>query len=201
MALVVPSGALLRIVWAQAGVPAAVNVYGARNRNGVAITQALTNTIGAAIRAAFVVASTGWNNSVGTTITLHQVGLRDINQPNLPEFIDTGTPAAGLATGDLLPLNVSLCVTLRTANAGRSFRGRSYLWGFTETANGATGTANAGLLTSAVTWVTAIQSALNSSNFSLAVVSRSRSIVSDVTSVQVRDAVWDTQRKRSLPGI
>lgn len=38
----------------------------------------------------------------------------------------------GTGTGDMLPLNVALCVTLRSANRGRSARGRVYLAGLTE---------------------------------------------------------------------
>ena len=197
--LVVPQGALLRLIWTQGGVPAAVNVYGVINTGNVAITQTLTNTVGAAIKAAFT--SSGQANQISATVSLSQVGLRDVRTANMPEFLDAGAAVPGVNAGDLLPLNVSFCTTLRTARAGRSFRGRSFLWGYTETQSSATGTAVAGVLTTAVAWVNAIGTALSSNGLGLAVLSRSTSQVTAVTSVQARDAVWDTMRKRAIPGI
>lgn len=197
--LVVPSGALLRCIWNAGGVPAAVNVYGVRNANAIPITQTLTNTIAAAIKAGFT--SSTLASQIGTTVSLGQVGLRDIATANQPEFLDGAVAVPGTAAGDLLPPNVSLCVTLRTALAGRSFRGRSYIWGFTENGNTATGAASASVQTACLAWIDAISSALSAQNLQLAVVSRTRLVTTAMSSRQVRDAVWDTQRKRAIPGI
>jgi len=199
MPLVVPQGGLLRLIFTTSGVPSAVNVYGFINTGNVAITQTLTNTVGAAIKSAFT--SSGQVNMTHTTISLSQVGLRDVRTANQAEFLDAGAAVPGLAAGDLLPLNVSFCITLRTALAGRSFRGRTFLWGYTETNNGATGAATAGVGTTGVAWVNAINTALQTSGLGLAVLSRTRSQVNAVTSVQARDQVWDTQRRRAIPGI
>jgi hypothetical protein len=190
---------MLRVIFANGGVPYAVNVYGFSNTGNVAITQTLTNTVGAAIKAAVV--SSGLQGALGTAITLTQVGLRDLRSANQPEFLDSGVPATFNGAGDLLPLNVTLCATLRTALAGRSFRGRSYISGFTETVNQANGTASAATGTAVTAWINAINSALQSSGLALAVLSRTTSRVTPVTSVQVRDLVWDTQRRRAIPGI
>lgn len=199
MALVVPQGALLRLIWTQGGAPAAVNVYGVINTGNVAITQTLTNTVSAAIKAALT--SSGQAALVNTAIALAQVGLRDVRTANQPEFLDAAAAVPGTAAGDLLPLNTSLCLTLRTALAGRSFRGRTYLWGYTEASNTATGTILPGVGTTGIAWVNAIGSALSGNGMGLAVLSRHRSVVNAVTSVQNRDSIWDTQRKRSLAGI
>ena len=199
MPLVVPNAALLRIIWTQGGVPSAVNVYGVDNAAPVAITQALTNTIGAAIKAAFT--SSGLAARIAVPVACAQIGLRDISQPNMAEFLEAAAAVPGTNAGEQLPLNVSLCVTLRTAFAGRSFRGRSYIWGFTEADNSAGGVASATAQTTAKAWVDAIETALAAQNLHLAVVSRVRSVRNRVTSTQVRDGVWDTIRKRSIPGI
>lgn len=41
----------------------------------------------------------------------------------------TGLPATGGAAGAAAPNNVALCMSLRTANRGRSFRGRNFIAG------------------------------------------------------------------------
>lgn len=199
MPLVVPQGALLRLIWTQGGTPAAVNVFGVVNSGNVAITQTLTNTIGAAVKAAFT--SSTQATFVHTSVSLANIGLRDVRTANQPEFLEAAAAVPGTGTGDLLPLNVSLCITLRTALAGRSFRGRSFLWGYTETANGPLGTAASGVPGVGVSFITAIQSALVTNGMNLGVLSRTRSAVNVVTLIQSRDANWETQRRRSLPGI
>lgn len=204
-ALTVAQAGILRLLWSQGGVLSAVNVLGVVNAGNVAITQALTNTIGTAIKSALT--SSAYGTKVATVVSLANIGLRDIRTANQPEFLDSGAAVAGTAAGDLLPPAVSFCVTLRTAFAGRSFRGRCYLWGYTEASNNATG----GLVaaTAEVAFVTAIKSALVASSLDLGVLSRpgvhsngpSAGFVTPVTTVIARDLVFDTQRRRALPGI
>lgn len=199
MPLVVPNAALLRCLWNLGGVPSAVNVYGVDNASSVAITQTLTNTVGAAVKAALT--SSGLGAAISSQVSLASVGIRDLGSANAPEFIDAAVATAATGTGDLLPLNVSLCVTLRTALAGRSFRGRSYIWGWTETRNTSAGTADATAQTAAKAFVDAVESSLAASGLHLAVVSRHLSQRNRVTSTQVRDGVWDTMRKRAIAGV
>jgi hypothetical protein len=199
MPLVVPQGALLRLIWTRGAVPSAVNVYGVINTGNVAITQTLTNTVGAAIKAAFT--SSGQAAVIQSQVALAQVGLRDVRTANMPEFLDVAAAVPGTDATEILPMNVSLCVTLRTARAGRSFRGRSFLWGYTETSNVAGAVASSAAQTAAVAWVNAIGTALSNNGLGLAILSRHLSAVNAVTAVQLRDGVWDTQRKRAIPGI
>lgn len=205
--IVVPQAAFLRLIWALSGVDYAVNVIGVRNASAVAITQALTNTIGAAIKTSF--ATSGLNAQLATVVTLSKVGLRDIATANRPEFLDAGAAVAGTAAGDMLPPQTALCVTLRTALAGKSFRGRCYLPGWAEAANTATGTAVAGASTAAAAFMVGVGTALATSGLDGGVVSRPAPLatppragfVTSVTAYVVRDAVWDTQRRRAHPGI
>lgn len=203
--LVVPGAAQMRLIWAVGGQLYALNVMGVVNSGSVAITQALTNTIGTAIKSGF--ASSSFNTAIHTTVTLANIGLRDIRTANTAEFLDTGAAVAGTATGDILPLQIALCITLRTAQAGRSFRGRCFLPGYAESVNTAVGLASGS--TSAVAFVTAIKSALTASSLDLGVLSRPAPLASPpragfitpVTAIVARDLVWDTQRRRAIPGI
>jgi hypothetical protein len=205
--VVVPQAAFLRLIWGVSGVAYAVNVIGVRNASAVAITQALTNTIGAAVKTSF--ATSGLNAQLATIVTLMNVGLRDIATANKPEFLDAGAAVAGTMAGDMLPPQTALCVTLRTALAGRSFRGRVYLPGWAEGANAATGVASAAASTAAAAFMVGVGTALATSGLDGGVVSRPAPLavppragfVTSVSAYVVRDLVWDTQRRRAHPGI
>lgn len=195
----------MRLIWSLGGQLYALNVLGVVNAGNIAITQALTNTIGAAIKTA--VTSSGIGGFIHTTVALANVGLRDVRTANTAEFIDTGGAVAGTSTGDILPPQIALCITLRTAQAGRSFRGRVYLPGFGEGANNTAGVVSS--TSSMVGFVTAVKAALVTSSLDLGVLSRPAptatpprsGFITVVTSIVARDAVWDTQRRRAVPGI
>lgn len=203
--LVVPNAGQMRLIWGLGGQLYALNVLGVVNANNVAITQALTNTIGTAIKAA--VTSQALNAKLNTTVTLASIGLRDIRTANTAEFIDSGGPVAGTAGVGLLPPQTAFVVTLRTAQAGRSFRGRVYLCGFDENVNTAAGVIDSA--TACVNFITAVQAALVTSGLNLGVLSRPAptapvpraGFITTVTSIVARDLVWDTQRRRAIPGI
>lgn len=204
-ALVVANAAQMRVIWSLSGQLYALNVYGVVNAGSIAITQALTNTIGAAIKTGFT--SSGHNAQISTSVALASVGLRDIRSANTAEFIDSGAAVAGAAAGDLLPPQTALCITLRTAFAGRSFRGRSYLPGYTEASSTSLGVATGS--TTGVAFVTMLKSVLVANALDLGVLSRPApdaippraGFINTVTSIVARDLVWDTQRRRAVPGI
>ncbi len=208
-ALVVPEGARCRTIWTISGTPWAVVTFGARAPAGTLINQSIANNIGAAVKSALT--SSGLGALLHSTVSLATFGIRDLRNPNLPELVDGGAAAAGTGTGVSLPLQTAFCITLRTALAGRSYRGRMYLGGFAAAANAGSGAAVAGVSTSGVAFVTAIQSALASSGLTLAVISNPKfddagavvkaGFVNNVTLIQARDSVWDTQRRRQIPGI
>ncbi len=62
------------------------------------------------------------------------VSAKDLTTQSGLVFDYTGTPlpVSGGAPGQPLPSNVAAVLSLRTGRAGRSFRGRLYLGGFTE---------------------------------------------------------------------
>lgn len=202
--LVVPNAAQMRLIWSFGGQLYAINVLGVV-ANAVAITQAITNTVGAAVKTGF--ASSALNAALYTGVQLVNVGLRDVRTAHQAEFLDSGAAVTGTMAGDALPPQIALCITLRTAQAGASWRGRVYLPGFAEAFNAGGGTANSG--TAAVAFVTAIKSALTTSGMDLGVLSRPNTAVNPlltgfitpVTSIVCRDLVWDTQRRRAVAGI
>jgi hypothetical protein len=203
--LVVPNAAQMRLIWSLSGQLYALNVMGVVNAGGIAITQALTNSVGSAIKSAL--ASSTHNANLSTTVSLSNIGLRDIRTANQSEFVDTGGAVAGTSAGDLLPPQVALCITLRTALAGASFRGRVYLPGFSELTNAAAGVIS--FTTAPVAFVVAIKAALIANALDLGVISRPDPLatparagqINVVTAIVARDAVWDTQRRRAVPGI
>lgn len=203
--LIVPGAAQLRLIWSLSGQLYALNVMGVVNAGGIAITQALTNTIGTAIKAGF--ASSGHNGEVATSVALANIGLRDIRSGNQPEFVDASAAVVGTQPSDALPPQTALCITLRTAQAGRSFRGRCYLPGYAESTNTPLGAASA--TAGGVSFVTSIKSALIASALDLGVIHRpteapdpvTAGFITVVNAIVARDAVWDTQRRRAIPGI
>ena len=196
----VPQSVLVRLVWSTGGVDTAVNVLGALNPQNVAVGQALADTLSAAIKLAFT--ASGWASECHTTTSLARVGVRAYDQPGRPEYIGTGGPIPGSGVGTkLLPPQTALCVTLRTAEAGKSARGRVYLGGMADNALDISGAAVSTAGSSAAGFVQAVHTAFNSSQLQAAVLSRKQGIGRVVTSQQTRDLVFDTIRGRAKPGI
>jgi hypothetical protein len=202
-----------------------INVIGAVKQAAL-INQTLANNLGAAIKTA--VTSTSWNLALAPDVHLTAVGVRDISLPNLAEFTDSSGPASGAATDDQLPGGNAVAVTLRTAKAGQSFRGRVFLGGLSELSNDATGQIAAPSGSAAVAFVAAIQAAITGQGMQMAVISRPSLLktiltqvfnadgtvasaktttekarggaVTPVTAIVLRNNIWDSQRRRNGPG-
>lgn len=196
---VIPQGVSVRLIWTLAGTDTAVNVLGAKNASSLAITQTLTNTIGAAIKSALGTA--GLRTLLSTNVGLRAVGLRDVNVANLPEFLDSGAGTNGLSASDLLPGNVCYCVTIRTSKAGKRYRGRYYQWGITESDNTSLGVPSSTSITACVAFVNAIGAVLSANGLAPAVLSRAANDATVWSFAVNRNTTWSTQRRRLLPGI
>lgn len=127
-----------------------INVWGAQVTGTVTFGQALADQVGTIVKQQW---TTQMAPLCPSTSSVVRVGVRDLRQPNLPEWRDTGAAVAGTGTGDALPASLACCVTLRTAGAGKSFRGRSYVTGFNEGQNGPSGLILAGASAGAVNWL------------------------------------------------
>ena len=198
--LVVSNAVLVRLIWSAGGVPFAVNVLGGRKISATTIDQGFANTLGSAIKGA--ISAVALVPQLHTSVALMSVGVRDISAAARPEFIDAGTAVNGTGTGNLLPPQVAICCTLRTALAGKSFRGRYYQAGMPVGANSATGTILAAASTPVRDFISALRiTHFPSNGLALAVISRKNAVATDVTLEQVRDAQWDTQRRRAEAGV
>ena len=218
--LVVSNAAVVRVLW-NIVAQIAINVYGARVGAGTTINQALADSLGAAIKAAF----TGTVGPLMSNNTqLVRVTVRDIRTAGQPEFRDSGALVLGTGLGDSLPPKEAACITLRTAGAGRSFRGRSYIGGFSEAENDANGLTVTAANTAAMNFVAGIRDAMTANGLTLVVLSRPSfrevrtvqtfdaagallethtathaarpGMINNVTMLEARDARWQTQRRR-----
>lgn len=211
--LVLPGCVLIRLIWTRGGEDTAVNVIGAENPGSEPVDQALATALGTAIKASFV--SSVQVNNVPTNWALARITIRNIDVEDQAEIPSVGAPQAGANVNHSLPPQVALCVTLRTAKAGPSFRGRVYIPGWSEDTNDVNGFCLAAAAEQARLFVDNIKDDLGANGLTMAVLSRPRDAQplavppvlayagqsTPVTSVDMRNLVWDTQRRRSVPGI
>lgn len=116
----------------------------------------------------------------------------------------TSLPIVGTAVGDALPNNVTCAASWRTANRGRSYRGRTFHVG--PTRDMVAGSAlTVGAQTALQTAFAALLTAINDAEHQLCVVSRYTNhapravgVSTPITSITI-DSTMDSQRRR-LPG-
>jgi hypothetical protein len=168
------------------------------------VSTALANQLGAALVTWW---GTHFQPILSNSLALGQVYITDMTADNSFVVVyTTGLPLVGQNTTESLPYNCAFVVSLRTANRGRSGRGRNYVPGLTE-AQQAGSTIAAGTRT---TLVAAYQLLVGAGVFvpglDLSVVSRRHNkqdrvtcLVQPVVSVTSIDAIMDSQRRR-LPG-
>lgn len=200
----------------------AINVLGGVVAGGFIVNQTVANTLGSAIKTAF---TTNLGALVTNVTGVAKVGLRDLRQLNQAEFLDAGAAVVGSAVGDLLPSQISLCITLRTALSGKSFRGRVYSIPLVEANSTPGGNVDTAGQTAILAFYTGVQTALSASQISWAVLSRPAyayedirtwtlgdgstesevigrgkaraGIASPVTAIASRSVAWETQRRRN----
>ena len=208
---IIENSAQLKIFWAN-GTRQWQNVYGMLGSPTMVpnITQALVDALFTAIKAR--AETTTILGMMPTTTQLVACSVRDLRNEAMAEIKSAGTPAAGTGTGDLLPLNNAVCVTIRTAKAGKSFRGRSYIAGWNEAQNDGTGRMNQTTADAAKGFITGIGQAFGAPfQAQLAVLSFARdaetipakvitgksSFSNGVTLLESRNLKWESQRRRT----
>lgn len=144
----------------------------------------------------------GMKSNFSTGITYVGCTCYDARESDGEVVVDTGSAGPGTMTGEPLPINLAVCVTLRTAGRGRSSRGRKYISGFTES-----------LITSGEWSATAVAAAANLCTNTIQAIQDAgwsaviRSIQQDgvllstanvraITSIMVRSNKVATQRRR-----
>lgn len=168
------------------------NVYRLRNDTGGALDSALANLIGIEFVDFY---DDNLNRKAAdwyaTRMVARNMAAAGGASFEIPLSIQ-GTAASG---DSLLPPQVAACVTWRTAQAGRRFRGRTYLCGFAENANGTGGYMNSAVAAELEVSATALINALEAINTPLVVFSSIVPQHTDVESATVNDQ-WDIQRRR-----
>lgn len=207
--LVIPNAALIKLFWAQ-GTRSWLNVFGAVGTGALPpINQALADALLTGVQGELS-GSTLISHLAATTLFMG-VSIKDISAPNRGEFLgeSSGTPGTGVT--DPLPLSNAICITLRTALAGKSFRGRVYYSGFTEDANDASGRATAAAGGAARSFTSGLNGVLTGSGLQMAVLSRPAAAVTipakttaaragQATAViqwDSRNTKWESQRRRT----
>lgn len=209
-AIVIPNCVEARLFWNLPNTKVARNVFHARVAGGFSATSTVADAVFTALKAA--AGWTAWKVRVNSGISFAGVELRDLRTANQPIVASTTAVAAGTGAGTALPPGDALTVTLRTAGAGRGFRGRVYLPGLDTAALAAGGVAAAGTVTDATAFVTAVQAALTASGMTMAIAQPARQAyqgstgvnyparaagVQDVTSIVTRNNIIDHQRRRA----
>jgi hypothetical protein len=208
-ALVIANTVLLRVMWSGGG-RSWQQVFAARGNPGLPVVdQGLADALSTAWGAQM--SASGLLPLLSTGVTFTGLAVRDISAANKAEFISAAGEMAGTGLGDLLPLSVAACVTLRTAGAGKSFRGRTYFSGFIESENDASGRQAAAVNTAVVSLLNNFNTQLGAHTLALAVASRPADAVTipaisrpartgqsnPVTSIIARNTKWESQRRRT----
>lgn len=172
----------------------------------------LDNTINAALLA---VVEGAWTDNLiplmSDSVTMDKVTITDLNSLAGPQRINA-VALVGALSDNPIPNQVAGVVTWRTFTRGKSFRGRSYLGGFTEAHS--TGSAPDGALSSALgDWAADMAGGFTTATHPLMVVSRYHQVVPGVPPTVPRvtniatsieswsvDLAWKTQRRRAVKG-
>jgi hypothetical protein len=175
-----------------------------------------TPTIAQAIDTALkgAAAWTNWKAKLNTGVAFTGTAVLDQRFLNQAEGTYTAASQAGTGAGTALPPGDALTVTLRTANAGRGFRGRVYLPGLDSTAMDVGGVASADTMAKASAFVTGLQTAMAASGITLGIAqpprvaytstktgtfhaARDATAPIPVTTILTRNNIMDHQRRRS----
>lgn len=143
-----------------------------------------------------------WPPIMPVNVTYRGVGVQRIKPlPRLVEVFSTAPTQAGTRTGDPCPSQTCGVITLRTALAGRKFRGRVYVPFPSEFDNNSIGRPTAAyvaLLASIANELIAsvtVVGALGTTTLVPVIYHKSTTLTDDVVSHRVRD-IWGTQRRR-----
>lgn len=152
---------------------------------------------------------TWWTNQIKPYLCdnygLFEVDVIDMSTQNGPVTTLTLTsPEVGGDTGDSVPLNAALCISLRTASRGRNFRGRNYVGGIPLSSVPTPGTFATGIVGNILTAFSWFMTPANVAGATWEVVSwyfqkaiRATAVVTPITAVTA-DTLIDSMRRRLI---
>lgn len=211
--VIIPNAVRVRFNWTVASGKVAHNILYCTYTGTPALSVALADTIRAA-----VVNGVIWTTLagyLGPGAAFQGVTLLDVRSTTGTEITSTGAASPGTSAQVQMPSEVALAVTIRTANRGPSGRGRFYVPGWAGNALSSTDLAVAAAVTALQNWAsTNVLANLNANmgpmvlalpargGYTSALTGRvfpPRAATSvPVTSLLVRNATWDSQRRRGL---
>lgn len=205
--LVLANAVQVRLIW-QCASKSVSNVLAGQVGGGYTNSQVHADALGVDVLADFT--SSGLKALMADSTYLVGVGIRDLRTANQVEYISTATEVIGTGAGDPLPNELAAVVTLRTALAGKRYRGRVYFSGANEAQNSGTGTIEGAFNTAIVTFMTNVQADMGTQGITLSVLSRPTYLnlappadtmvwpgaLTPVTAITARDTAWDSQRRR-----
>lgn len=207
--LVIPNAVQIKIKWTY-GTLQGINVLGGVGAGSASVNQALADNLDTMIKAALT--SSGLVPLLHSTVTLNQVTVRSLVSAGLAEWAGAGAGVAGTGTGDRMPNSVASIVSLKTARAGKSYRGRVYISGFSEGQNDPSGQMVNTVATASTAFINTIRTNITGQGLQLAVLSPALperttkpgtvlpakpAFAEPVTTQLVRSFIWGTQRKRN----
>jgi hypothetical protein len=195
--LATPQGIKLEFNGTQNGVPI-VNVVHLRCVSGAPAGQLDT---------AIIAGIDFWNDqrvNVSNSYVLQNITATDISVANGAQIVQPITSdAQGAATGTAAAANAAVCISLRTAQTGRSFRGRFFVGGLPQAALETAQSISTGAAAAYATNMTTFIDTLETAGFALAVLSKYASgalrvagLLTDIIAVIV-DTKVDSQRRRT----
>lgn len=208
---VIPQLAEISILWTLPDGKVAHNVLHGRYAGTFAGSVAQAEAIRAALTSGALWTAIASHMIVNASLSA--VTIRDIGQPNQPVITSTGAAVPGTGTGTLLPDEVAICVTKRTALTGRANRGRLYLTGFDSLAVGGGNVITAPTVTAVTNWADAIRGIFSGQSYTMVIAQPARAAYTGstgtlhparaagsvpVTALLCRDNHWDSMRKRGL---
>lgn len=156
-----------------------------------------------------LITSSGLNAQIPTAWALGGVQMKDLRSGGNAYIASNSAGVPGTGAGDILPYQIAAVQTLRTARAGKRYRGRSYWAPFTESANGPDNHFMPAMNTAFNAFCAGYISAFNADGLTLAVMHRPTFLrtettctisepgfVTVVTQTLSRDTMWETQRRR-----
>jgi len=129
--VVIPACIECKVHWS-AGGHAWTNVLHGNTVGGGSIDSVLADALFTGFVTQFT--SSGWSAACDAGTSLVRVTVKDLRSAYLAEFPSSGAPVNGTGAAGPLPLSVAVCITLKTAQSGRQYRGRVYFAGLDQAA-------------------------------------------------------------------
>lgn len=186
------------LVWSITGEPWALNSLKATLPGGDVVNAGLASAWATDLQALHT--SSGLAAVQPTNVSLSAVRVRDLRTPNQAEF-EAPIVTAGTNATQLLPRQAGIRVSAKTALAGRSFRGGPTIPGFAEDQNDAGGRIASSASAAALAFFNGIRTAATNRGHVLSIGSVKLGTSQPIVDADIRDLVWDTQRRRGFNGI